>query len=58
MKKIPGYKKRFNAIVTKADFLKNKDLKVYLEQIDSLQLENPPPLIFNKSMEKKGVRIN
>ena len=39
MKKIPGYKKRFNAIITKADFLKNKDLKVYLEQIDSLKLE-------------------
>ena len=51
MNKIPGYKKRFNAIVTKADFLKNKDLKVYLEQIDSLQLENPPSLIINKFKE-------
>ena len=51
MKKIDGYKKRFNAIVTKADFLKNKDLKVYMEQIDSLQLENPPSLIINKFKE-------
>lgn len=32
-------------------------MKVYLEQIDSLQLENPPPLIFNKSMEKKELEL-
>ena len=33
MKKIPDYNKRFNAIITKADFLKNKNIRVYLDQI-------------------------
>ena len=67
MKKIPGYNKRFNAIITKADFLKNKNLEVYLEQINSLNLENPPSLIINKfkeyenlsyeEMEKKEIEL-
>lgn len=51
MKKIPGYNKRFNAIITKADFLKNKDLGVYLNQVKSLKLENPASLIVNKFKE-------
>ena len=29
MKKIPDYNKRFSAIITKADFLKNKKLGIY-----------------------------
>ena len=48
MKKIPDYKKRFNAIITKAELLKNKKIEVYLDQIKSLNLENPPSLIVNK----------
>ena len=39
MKRIPDYQKRFNAIITKADFLKNKAIDVYLGQIKSLNLE-------------------
>ena len=45
MKNIKGYNKRFNAIITKADFLKTKDLGVYLNQVKSLKLENPASLI-------------
>ena len=41
------YNKRFSAIITKADFLKNKNLGVYLDQIRSLNLDNPPSLIIN-----------
>ena len=48
MKKIPDYNKRFNAIITKADFLKSKSIGVYLDQINSLNLENPPSLLINK----------
>ena len=48
MKKIPEYNKRFNAIITKADFLKNKSIGVYLDQINSLNLINPPSLLINK----------
>ena len=51
MKKIPDYNKRFNAIITKADFLKNRNIEVYLEQIKSLNLVNPPSLIVNKFKE-------
>ena len=51
MKKIPGYNKRFIAIITKADFLKNKNLEVYLDQVKSLKLENPTSLIINKFKE-------
>ena len=51
MKKIPGYNKRFIAIITKADFLKNKNLEVYLDQVKSLKLENPASLIINKFKE-------
>ena len=51
MKKIPDYNKRFSAIITKADFLKNKNLGVYLDQIKSLNLDNPPSLIINKFKE-------
>jgi hypothetical protein len=48
MKKIPDYNKRFNAIITKADFLKEKDIDVYIKQIESLKLKNPPSLLVNK----------
>ena len=51
MKKIPDYKKRFNAIITKADLLIDSDsdkYDSYLEQIKSLELENPPSLLINK----------
>ena len=51
MKKIPDYNKRFNAIITKADYLKNKNIEVYLDQIKSLNLENPPCLLINKFKE-------
>lgn len=51
MKRIPDYQKRFNAIITKADFLKNKAIDVYLGQIKSLNLERPPSLIINKFKE-------
>ena len=51
MKKIPDYNKRFNAIITKADFLKNRNIEVYLDQIKSLNLINPPSLIVNKFKE-------
>lgn len=45
MKKIHIYNKRFISIITKADFLKNKNLEVYLDQVKSLKLENPTSLI-------------
>ena len=51
MKKIPDYKKRFNAIITKADLLIDSDgdkYDSYLDQIKSLELENPPSLLINK----------
>ena len=48
MKIIPDYKKRFNAIITKADLLIEKNIEVYLEQLKSLKLENPPSLLVNK----------
>ena len=51
MKRIPDFNKRFNAIITKADYLKNKNIAVYLDQIKSLNLENPPSLIINKFKE-------
>ena len=51
MKRIPDYQKRFNAIITKADYLKNKSIEVYLGQIKSLNLERPPSLIINKFKE-------
>jgi hypothetical protein len=51
MKRIPDFNKRFNAIITKADYLKNRDIAVYLEKIKSLNLENPPSLIINKFKE-------
>ena len=49
MKKIPNYQKRFNPIITKADFLKDKNIEVYLNQINSLGLKNNPSLIINRS---------
>ena len=55
MKKIPDYNKRFNAIITKTDFLKNKNIEVYLDQIKSLNLENPPSLIVNKFGEYENL---
>ena len=51
MKKIPDYRKRFNAIITKADLLIDSDsdkYDSYLDQIKSLELENPPSLLINK----------
>ena len=45
MKRIPNYKKKFNPIITKADYLKGKDIGVYLEQINALGLSNQPSLI-------------
>ena len=49
MKRIPNYKKKFNPIITKADYLKGKDIGVYLDQINALGLSNRPSLIINKS---------
>ena len=49
MRDIPNYKKRFIPIITKADSLKEKDINIYLRQIDKLELENKPTLIINKS---------
>ena len=49
MKKIPNYQKRFHPIITKADFLKDKSIGMYLGQIKSLNLKNLPALIVNKS---------
>ena len=49
MKKIPNYQKRFNPIITKADYLKDKNIGVYLDQINSLGLENNPSLIINRA---------
>ena len=51
MKQIPDYRKRFNAIITKADLLIDSDgdkYDSYLDQIKSLELENPPSLLINK----------
>ena len=51
MEKIPDYRKRFNAIITKADLLIDSDgdkYDSYLDQIKSLELENPPSLLINK----------
>ena len=53
--KNPDYNKRFSAIITKADFLKNKNLGVYLDQIKSLNLDNPPSLIINKFKEYESL---
>ncbi len=55
MKKIPDYNKRFNAIITKADYLKNKNIGVYLDQIKSLNLEHDPSLIVNKFKEYENL---
>ena len=55
MKKIPNYQKKFNPIITKADFLKEKNLGVYLDQINSLGLKNRPSLIINKSGSNKNL---
>ena len=49
MKKIPNYQKRFNAIISKADYLKEKNLNEYMKQINLLGLINKPSLIINKS---------
>ena len=49
MKKIPNYQKRFNAIISKADYLKDKNLNEYMKQINLLGLINKPSLIINKS---------
>ena len=51
MKNIPDYRKRFNAIITKAGSLidsSNNKYENYLDQIKSLELENPPSLLINK----------
>jgi len=53
MKNIPDYKKRFIAIITKADFLKGKNINNYLKELDNLDLENPPALLVNKFQEYK-----
>jgi hypothetical protein len=55
MKKIPDYNKRFNAIITKADTLKNRDINIYLDEIKSLNLENPPSLLVNKFKEYENL---
>ena len=57
MQKIPDYKKRFNAIITKADLLtesSNDKIGNYLEQIKKLELENPPSLLINKYNKYKN----
>ena len=55
MKRIPNYKKKFNPIITKADYLKGKDIGVYLNQINALGLSNNPSLIINKSGLNKNI---
>ena len=55
MKRIPNYKKKFNPIITKADYLKGKDIGVYLDQINALGLSNRPSLIINKSGINKNI---
>ena len=55
MKKIPNYQKRFNPIITKADFLKDKNIEVYLDQIKSLGLKNNPALIINRSGSNSNI---
>ena len=55
MKRIPNYKKKFNPIITKADYLKGKDIGVYLDQINALGLSNQPSLIINKSGLNKNI---
>ena len=52
---ISDYNKRFNVIITKADFLKNRNIEVYLEQIKSLNIENRPSLLVNKFKEYENL---
>ena len=61
MKQIPDYRKRFNAIITKADLLIDSEsdkYDSYLEQINSLELENPPSLVINKCKKYENLSYN
>lgn len=64
---IPNYKERFIPVITKAEFLIEKDLSLYMNQIEKLGLKNNVSLIVNRygrysnlsyeEMKKKEIEI-
>lgn len=55
MRGIKNYKNRFSIVISKADLFKNKDIKLYMNEIKKLELSTSTSIIVNKCGEYKDL---